>query len=95
MINCSIDKNDPEKVPYDGEYKIYSLEGYSLNPDQVYNKLNYRRKMRRLKIIACLIIVVVIILAVIIYVVKIRPGGNYRFIRIKENSYMSDNNLFR
>ena len=95
MIHCTINKNYPEKVLYDGEYKIYSLEGYSLNPDQVYNKLNYRRKMRRLKIIVCLIIVVVIIIGAIFYVVKIRNGQNYRFIRIKENSYMSDDNLFR
>ena len=95
MIDCIINKNDPEKVPYDGEYKIYSLEGYSLNPDQVYNKMNYRRFMRRLKICICLIIVTVIIIGVIIYVVKIRNGDQFRFIRIKENSYMSDNNLFR
>ena len=95
MIDCIINKNDPEKVPYDGEYKIYSLEGYSLNPDQVYNKMNYRKFMRRLKISVCLIIVAVIIIGVIIYVVKIRNGDQFRFIRIKENSYMSDNNLFR
>ena len=95
MIDCIINKNDPEKVPYDGEYKIYSLEGYSLNPDQVYNKMNYRRFMRRLKICICLIIVTVIIIGVIIYVVKIRNGDQFRFIRIKENSYMPDNNLFR
>ena len=82
-------------MPYDGEYKIFSLEGYSLNPEQVYNKINYQKHLRRFKIITFVIIVVIIILAVIIYVVKIRPGGNYRFIRIKENSYMSDNNLFR
>ena len=94
-LSCIINKNDPEKVPYDGEYKIYSLEGYSLNPEQVYNKINYQKHLRRFKIITFFIILVVIIFAVIIYVVKIRPGGNYRFIRIKENSYMSDNNLFR
>ena len=94
-INCSIDKNDPEKVPYDGEYKIYSLEGYSLNPEQVYYKINYQKHWRRVKIITCLIILVVIILGVIIYVFKIKSKEKYRFIRIKENSYMSDNYLFR
>ena len=94
-INCSIDKNDPEKVPYDGEYKIYSLEGYSLNPEQVYYKINYQKHWRRVKNITCLIILVVIILGVIIYVFKIKSKEKYRFIRIKENSYMSDNYLFR
>ena len=94
-INCSIDKNDPEKVPYDGEYKIYSLEGYSLNPEQVYYKINYQKHLKRVKIITCLIILVVIILGVIIYVFKIKSKEKYRFIRIKENSYMSDNYLFR
>ena len=94
-INCSIDKNDPEKVPYDGEYKIYSLEGYSLNPEQVYYKINYQKHLKKVKIITCLIILVVIILGVIIYVFKIKSKEKYRFIRIKENSYMSDNYLFR
>jgi len=95
MVNCVVNKNDPEKVLYEGDYKIYSLEGYSLNPEQVYNKINYQKHMKRFKIITCIIIIVVIILVAAIYFIKIRAEGNYRFIRIKENSYMSDNYLFR
>ena len=95
MVNCVINKNDQDKVPYDGDYKIYSLEGYSLNPEQVYNKINYQKHMRRFKIITCIIIIVVIILVALVYFIKIRSEGNYRFIKIKENSYMSDNYLFR
>ena len=95
MINCVINKDDPEKVLYEGDYKIYSLEGYSLNPDQVYNKLNYQKHMKRFKIITCIIIVVIIILAVVIYLFNIRRKGSFRLIRTNENTYMSDNDLFR
>ena len=34
ILNCTINKNDTDKVPYDGEYKIYSLDGYSLNHEK-------------------------------------------------------------
>ena len=95
MINCVINKDDHEKVLYEGDYKIYSLEGYSLNPDQVYNKLNYQKHMKRFKIITCIIIVVIIILAVVIYLFNIRRKGSFRLIRTNENTYMSDNDLFR
>ena len=95
MVNCVINKNDPEKVPYEGDYKIYSLEGYSLNPNQVYNKINYQKHLKRFKIITCIIIVVVIILAIIIYIINARIKGNFRSIRIKENTYMADDDLFR
>ena len=95
MINCVINKDDHEKVLYEGDYKIYSLEGYSLNPDQVYNKLNYQKHMKRFKIITCIIIIVIIILAVVIYLFNIRRKGSFRLIRTNENTYMSDNDLFR
>ena len=95
MINCVINKDDPEKVLYEGDYKIYSLEGYSLNPDQVYNKMNYQKHMKRFKIITCIIIIVIIILAVVIYLFNIRRKGSFRLIRTNENTYMSDNDLFR
>ena len=94
LLDCIINKTDSTKVPYDGEYKMYSLEGYSLNPEQVYNKINYQKNMRKYKKIIFIIIVIVIIIGVIIYLVK-RNENSYRFIKTKENSYMSDEYLFR
>ena len=39
-LKCKIDKKDSKKVLFSGKYSIYSLEGYSLNPIQLSNKIN-------------------------------------------------------
>ena len=95
MLDCTINKNDPNKVPYDGDYKIYSLEGYSLNKEQLYYKLNYQKNMRRFKISVLTIVIAVIIICAIIYVVKMRSKGNYHSMRINENGNVDDDFLFR
>ena len=95
MLDCNINKNDPDKVPYDGDYKMYSLEGYSLNKEQLYYKLNYHKNMRRFKIAVLTIVIVVIIICAIVYVVKMRSKRNYHSMKINENGYVSDDFLFR
>ena len=90
MLDCTINKNDPTKVPYNGDYKIYSLEGYSLNKDQLYYKLNYQKNMRRFKISILIIAIVVIISCAVIYFVRMRSTISYR--RMNENA---DDFLFR
>ena len=95
LLDCTINKTDPEKVPYEGEYKIYSLEGYSLNADQVYNKLNHQKNVKKFKRIVCIIIIIVLVCGIICYLIKWRNERNYRSIRINENGYMTDDYLFR
>ena len=95
LLDCIINKTDPEKVPYEGEYKIYSLEGYSLNADQVYNKLNHQKNVKKFKRIVCIIIIIVLVCGIICYLIKWRNERNYRSIRINENGYMTDDYLFR
>ena len=95
MLDCSINKNDPNKVSYEGDYKIYSLEGYSLNKEQLYYKLNYLKNIRRFKISVLTIVIIVIIICGIIYFVRMRSTANYRSMRINENGYVSDDYLFR
>jgi len=70
MVNCVVNKNDPEKVLYEGDYKIYSLEGYSLNSEQLYYKINYQKNMTRFKYTVLFVIIFVIILCIIIYIDK-------------------------
>lgn len=94
-VECTINKNDPEKVSYEGDYKIYSLEGYSLNEIEFDNKLNYQQKMKKIKTIILAIIIVIIIICVILYVISMKNTQNYRILRVKENAYISDNSLFR
>ena len=92
-LDCIINKKDPNKVSYDGDYKIYSLEGYSLNKEQLYYKLNYQKNLKRLKISILTIVIVVIIISIIVYVVKMRSKGNYHSMRTNENG--NDDFLFR
>ena len=92
-LDCIINKKDPNKVPYDDDYKIYSLEGYSLNKEQLYYKLNYQKNLKRLKISILTIAIVVIIISIIVYVVKMRSKGNYHSMRTNENG--NDDFLFR
>ena len=84
-LDCIINKKDPNKVSYDGDYKIYSLEGYSLNKEQLYYKLNYQKNLKRLKISILTIVIVVIIICIIVYVVKMKSKGNYHSMRTNEN----------
>ena len=95
LLDCIINKTDPEKVSYEGEYKIYSLEGYSLNADQVYNKLNHQKNVKKFKRIVCIIIIIILVCGIICYLIKWRNERNYRSIRINENGYMTDDYLFR
>ena len=92
-LDCIINKKDPNKVSYDGDYKIYSLEGYSLNKEQLYYKLNYQKNLKRLKISILTIVIVVIIICIIVYVVKMKSKGNYHSMRTNENG--NDDFLFR
>ena len=90
MLDCTINKKDPTKVPYNGDYKIYSLEGYSLNKEQLYYKLNYQKNMRRFKISILIIAIIVIISCAVIYFARMRSTISYR--RMNENA---DDFLFR
>ena len=44
ILYCYINKKEPNKVEFEGKYKIYSLENYSFNSFEVYKKLNYFEK---------------------------------------------------
>ena len=90
ILDCTINKKDPDKVPYNGDYKIYSLEGYSLNRDHLYYQLNYQKNMRRFKISVLIIAIIAIISCAIIYFFRMRSRGNYK--RMNENA---DDFLFR
>ena len=95
MVDCTINKNDHDKVPYEGDYKIYSLEGYSLNSEQLYYKINYQKNMTRFKYTVLFVIIFVIILCIIIYIIRMRITGKYRHVQTNENGYITDDYLYR
>ena len=94
-VECKIKKDDPEKVSYDGNYKIYCLDGYSLNEEEFDNKLNYQQKVKRTKIVILFIVIILVVIFGIVFVMNLKNSDNYRFLKVRENAYISDNSLFR
>ena len=95
ILDCTIDKNEKDKVHYHGDYKVYSLEGYSLNPQQVSYKLNYQQNMKKFRISVLSIIIIVVIFSFVIYIIRLRNRSGFKLLRINENAYMTDDYLYR
>ena len=78
-LKCKINKKDPNKIIYLGNYSIYCLEEYSFNPFQINNKINSTRN-RNLKInsiLFCKILIEITIIFInIFYKIKIRINNN-------------------
>ena len=68
-LNCKINKNDQNKVEFDGKYTIYNLEGYSYNPMEINNRSKYLQKERKIK---NMIIYIFKILVIIILIINIK-----------------------
>ena len=93
-VKCQIIKDD-DKVEFNGNYTIYSLEGYSLNAEQIDKKLNMKKRMEKIRISVLVIGFLIIIILIIIYVIKLKKKDSLRSMQIIENSYLSDNALFK
>lgn len=103
-VDCKIKKDEEEKIEIKGDYRIYSLEDYSLNeyeteertsPEESYIEYITDEKKRPYIVIICIFIVIIICL-VIAYFIKFRKNTEvYGRIRIEDNNYLSDNYLYR
>ena len=94
-VDCQIQKDNTNKLEIKGNYAIYDLEGYSLNYEQVMKRMNVKKFYQKTSFFIIVGIFVFIIILVIICLIRIRKGDNFNEIRIADNSYISDNNLFR
>ena len=65
-LECNINKNNPNKIIYNGKYTIYSLEGYSFNSIELNNKINYLKKKRKIEIWTIYVIIMIFIICLII-----------------------------
>ena len=90
-VKCEIEKDDKNKVSYNGKYFIYSLEGYSLNPEKVAKKL-FNKKVYFYILIG---IFVLIIIFIIVCIIKKRKKDVFGEMKISGNAYMSDENLYK
>ena len=103
-VECKIQKEEEGKIEFkNADYRIYSVEDYSLNEDFVIEEREeteetyYEYIVEKKKpyfFIFCFIFV--IICGLIFYYFKCQRGSyNYNRIRIADNDYLSDNYLFR
>ena len=97
-VNCKIEKDDENKVPFNGTYIIYSLDDYS------YNKYKYEDKLHEHKtqlykdifFYSCVVIIAIIIIVVsYVYYINWKNGNFYTSIRNTDNNYMPDDYLYR
>lgn len=97
-VDCKIEKNDENKVPFNGTYIIYSLDDYSYNNYKYEEKLN-ENKYKIYKDIfhySCLLIIIIIaVILAYLYYTKWRNGNYYTSIRNTDNNYMPDDYLYR
>ena len=94
-VNCKIQKDNENKVEFNGNYEIYSLEGYSLNYNEVMKRLDDKKFYQKTSFYIIVGIFMFIILIIIIYYFKNKNRDSFNEIKIVGNSYISDNNLFR
>ena len=82
ILECSILKDNDDKVQYDGNYSILSLEGYSLNSNE--NTTIF---------LFCLIFFAFILVSILIiyYWTNLRNREQFSKMKISENSYIQDN----
>ena len=94
-VKCIIEKNYEDKVKFNGTYKIYSLEGYSYNPEEVMRKLNLKKIRDRFYAFILIAITIAVICIIIFYIIRQKKIGSFREIKIAENTYLPTENLFR
>ena len=94
-VKCRIQKNDENKIEFKGNYTIYSLEGYSLNPDEVMKKIDAKKLEQRVYFYILVGIFVVIIFMIMIGLIKKRRRERFNEIKISDNNYISDESLYR
>jgi len=97
-VDCKIEKDDEDKVPFNGPYIIYSLDDYSYNKNRYEEKLNeHKNKIYKdIFFYSCVIIMgIIIIIISYIYYINWKNGNFYTSIRNTDNNYMPDDYLYR
>ncbi len=95
LLIVKIQKDDEDKIKFDGNYTIFSLEGYSNNSDETMKKINFKKIRERFYICILVVIIIIIISLLAFYIIKKRKSSMFREIIILENTYLFENNLFR
>ena len=94
-INCKIKKDDENKVKFKGNYSIYSLEGYSLNSNEVLKRMDSKKIYQRFYFYIIIGVFLVFIIIIIICCIKKNRNDSFNEMKISGNAYISDNNLYK
>ena len=85
ISECIINKNDPDKVEFNGNYKIYSLKGYSFKSEKNYNNFSGKKyKCGNIKIFFLFPCIVLIGIVKIIYTKNRKNIGNLKLMKIQD-----------
>ena len=79
-LECIINKNDPNKIGFNGKYSLHYLEGYSFNSKIIQSKL----KIMHLKLSKIILYLIIIILIIDIKF-KIKFKKRFKVVKIKDN----------
>ena len=94
-IKCKIKKDDENKVEFKGNYSIYSLEGYSLNSNEVLKRMDSKKIYQRFYFYIIIGVFLVFIIIIIICCIKKNRNDSFNEMKISGNAYISDNNLYK
>ena len=94
-VKCKIDKNENDKVVTNLNYTIYSVDGYSLNAKEIDRRLYFQKRIKRFSIYILVVAFLIIMKILATYIIKKRKKDKFKQMRIEENYYISDNNLFK
>ena len=95
FVNCIITKDDNSKIEVNSNYTIYSVEGYSMNPEEIDRRLYFKKRLRDFLFIILVVVILIIIKNIVIYIKEKRKEDNLKQMKISDNSYISDNSLYR
>lgn len=102
LVDCTIFKNQDDKVTFNGKYKVHSLYDYSLNEFEFENQFDdgqeegyveYIEKTGTSYLFFIILIIIIIVVAVIYYIKD--KTDTYNEITDTDNTYIPDNYLFR
>jgi glycerophosphoryl diester phosphodiesterase len=106
FVDCKIEKDDNDKVHYNGKYSIYYVEDYSLNEFEFEEHIQedehkedtyieYIVEKKTSYFFVFIIIIIIIIILAFLYFCKWRNENYYNVIRNTDNNYMPDDYLYR
>jgi glycerophosphoryl diester phosphodiesterase len=106
FVDCKIEKDDDDKVHYNGKYSTYYVEDYSLNEFEFEEHIQedehkedtyieYIVEKKTSYFFVFIIIIIIIIILAFLYFCKWRNENYYNVIRNTDNNYIPDDYLYR